>query len=112
MKYVLDANIAIAALNGVPAVRARLEGVPGSEVGIPIVAVAELTFGAYKSRRREENLARIGALRRSITVLPLSEAVVDPVMARHAPAWREGASSRATLTLSSPVRPSIKAPSS
>ncbi len=73
----LDANIVVAALNGVPAVRARLEGVPGSEVGIPVVAVAELTFGAYKSKRREANLARIGALRRSITVLPLTDGVVD-----------------------------------
>ncbi len=77
MRYVLDANIAIAALNAVPAVRTRLEAVPGSEVGIPIVALAELTFGAYKSRRREANLARISALRRSITMLPLTEAVVD-----------------------------------
>ncbi len=77
MRYVLDANIVVAALNGVPAVRARLENVPGSEVGIPIVAVAELTFGAYKSKRREANLARIGALRRSITVLPLTDGVVD-----------------------------------
>ncbi len=77
MRYVLDANIVVAALNGVPAVRARLEGVPGSEVGIPVVAVAELTFGAYKSKRREANLARIGALRRSITVLPLTDGVVD-----------------------------------
>jgi len=77
VRYVLDANIVVAALNGVPAVRARLEGVPGSEVGIPVVAVAELTFGAYKSKRREANLARIGALRRSITVLPLTDGVVD-----------------------------------
>jgi len=77
VRYVLDANIVVAALNGVPAVRARLEGVPGSEVGIPVVAVAELTFGAYKSKRREANLARIGALRLSITVLPLTDGVVD-----------------------------------
>jgi hypothetical protein len=34
---VLDANIAIAALNGVDAVRSRSEDVPASEVGIPIV---------------------------------------------------------------------------
>lgn len=61
MKYVLDANIAIGALNGVASVRARLARVPAGDVGLPIVAVAELVFGAHKSRRREENLARIGA---------------------------------------------------
>jgi len=42
VRYVLDANIAIAARNDVGGVRKRLEAVPGSEVGIPIVAVAEL----------------------------------------------------------------------
>lgn len=54
MRYVLDANIAIAALNGVGAVRQHLATVPGSEVGVPMVAVAELLFGANKSKRREE----------------------------------------------------------
>ena len=77
MRYVLDANIAIAALNGVEAVRSRLVDLPGSEVGIPIVAIAELTFGAYKSKRREANLDRIAALRRSITVLSLDDRAVD-----------------------------------
>jgi predicted nucleic acid-binding protein len=70
VKYVLDANAAIAALNDVGSVRARLASVPVSEVGIPIVAVAELLFGACKSSRREENLARVAALRRAVAVLP------------------------------------------
>ena len=77
MRYVLDSNIAIAALSGVEAVRSRLAHVPSSEVGIPIVAVAELTFGAYKSARRDANLQRIAGLRRSITVLNLDDGVVD-----------------------------------
>jgi predicted nucleic acid-binding protein len=77
VRYVLDSNIAIAALNRVDAVRSRLVDVPGSEVGIPIVAIAELTFGAYKSKRREANIAKIAALRRSITVLDLGDGVVD-----------------------------------
>jgi tRNA(fMet)-specific endonuclease VapC len=77
VKYVLDANAAIAALNDVGSVRARLAAVPASEVGIPIVAVAELLFGACKSSRREENLARIAALKRAVAVLPLSDRVAD-----------------------------------
>lgn len=64
-------------MNGVGSVRDRLAAVPGLEVGVPIVAVAELLFGAHKSRRRDENLGRIAALRRSIAVLPLSDRVVD-----------------------------------
>lgn len=77
MKYVLDASAAIGAMNDVGSVRGRLATVPGFEVGIPMVAVAELLFGAYKSRRREENLSRIGALKRSVAVLPLTDRVAD-----------------------------------
>ena len=77
MRYVLDANIAIAALNDVGGVREHLAGVPGSEVGVPMVAVAELLFGAHKSKRREENLERIGGLRRSIATLPLTDGVIE-----------------------------------
>jgi predicted nucleic acid-binding protein len=77
LRFVLDSNIAIAALNGVEAVRSRLAQIPSDEVGLPIVAMAELTFGAYKSRRRDENLARLARLRQSLSVLPLTERVVD-----------------------------------
>lgn len=77
MTYVLDANIAIAALNGVESVRRRLETIPVSEVGIPMVAVAELLFDAHKSKRRDENLQRVAALRRSVAALPLTDAVID-----------------------------------
>ncbi len=77
MKYVLDANIAVAALNGVGPVRERLSEVTLADVGIPLVAVAELLFGAYKSIRREENLRRIATLRRTLTVLPLTDGIVD-----------------------------------
>jgi tRNA(fMet)-specific endonuclease VapC len=77
VRYVLDANIAVAALNGVGVARSRLEDVPSSEVGIPIVAIAELVFGAHKSQRRDANLQRIAALRRSITVVNLDDRIVD-----------------------------------
>jgi predicted nucleic acid-binding protein len=75
--YVLDANIAIGALNRIETVQQALAGVPASEVGVPIVALAELYFGAYKSGRRDENLARVRALAGSLTVLPVTDAVAD-----------------------------------
>lgn len=77
MKYVLDANIAVAALNGVATVQRQLAAIPAVDVGLPIVAVAELLFGAYKSKRRDENLRRVAALRRSVTTLPLTDGVVE-----------------------------------
>jgi predicted nucleic acid-binding protein len=49
VRYVLDANIAIAALNNFEAVRGRLQQVPASEVGIPMVALAELVYGATRA---------------------------------------------------------------
>ena len=76
MKYVLDANIAVAALNGVDRVQHHLAAVPGPEVGIPMVAIAELLFGACKSRRRDENLQKVAALRRSIATLALTDSVI------------------------------------
>lgn len=77
MRFVLDANIAIGALNRVEAVRQALAAVPAAEVGVPILALAELYFGAYKSQRRDENLGKVQALANTLTVLPVTEAVVD-----------------------------------
>ena len=72
VRYVLDANIAIAAMNGVAAVRDRLARIGAADVGGPLVAIAELVFGAYRSRRREENLARVAALRQTVHVRPVT----------------------------------------
>lgn len=77
MRYVLDSNVAVAALEGVPAVKARLAQLPAGEVGLPLVAVAELVYGAYRSQRRNENLSKVQRLRATVTVLPLTDAVVD-----------------------------------
>jgi tRNA(fMet)-specific endonuclease VapC len=74
---VLDSNIAIAALNGVAGVRSRLVSVPASEIGVPLIAIAELTFGAYKPTRREDNLMRVAALKRTVAILPVTDTVVD-----------------------------------
>jgi predicted nucleic acid-binding protein len=44
VRYVLDTNIAAAALNSHPAVVSRLAAVPLDEVGLPILALGELFF--------------------------------------------------------------------
>ncbi len=77
MRYVLDANIAIGALNRVESVRLALAAVPAADVGVPILALAELYFGAYKSQRRDENLGKVQALANTFAVLPVTGAVVD-----------------------------------
>lgn len=77
MRYLLDANAVIAMLNDPagPMLR-RLRGLVPSDVGVSAVVMHELYFGAFKSRRRDHNLALVDALR--FEVLPL-----DTEDARH-----------------------------
>lgn len=78
MRYLLDSNAVIAALNDAngPLSR-RLRSLPPEDVCISAVVMHELYFGAFRSQRREANLARVDALR--FEVLPL-----DVEDARHA----------------------------
>ncbi|MBI5368907.1 MAG: PIN domain-containing protein [Planctomycetes bacterium] len=77
MKYALDTNVVIAALTGVPAVTDRRAAVAPEDVGIPVVVLAELLYGAYRSSCRGDNLGRIVALRQRVAVLPLTEQVAE-----------------------------------
>lgn len=84
MRYLLDANAVIAALNDpCGAISLRLRSKPPSDVAVSAVVLHELYFGAFKSVRREHNLALVDALR--FVVLPL-----DPEDARHAGEVRAG----------------------
>jgi tRNA(fMet)-specific endonuclease VapC len=77
VRVVLDSNIAIAAMNQAPEVVERLASMAVDEVGIPIVAIAELAYGAHRSRRVTENLGRLAALRRAFAAMPVSDAVAE-----------------------------------
>ena len=56
-RFLLDTNIMIALFANEAAVQQRL--VEASEVFVPSIVVGELYYGAYKSARVTENLARI-----------------------------------------------------
>lgn len=78
MRYLLDSNAVIAALNDADGpLSRRLRSQQPSDVGISAVVMHELYFGAFRSQRREANLGRVDALR--FEVLPL-----DVEDARHA----------------------------
>lgn len=78
MRYLFDANAVIAVLNEPRGpVSTRLRGLPPADVAVSAVVLHELYFGAFKSARREHNLALVDALR--FEVLPL-----DTEDARHA----------------------------
>ncbi|MYB18473.1 MAG: type II toxin-antitoxin system VapC family toxin [Holophagales bacterium] len=69
MRYLLDANVCIALLNGTsPAARERLGRYGPGDVGVPAPVAYELYFGAFKSRRTRENLALLDTL--GFEVLP------------------------------------------
>ncbi len=71
-KFALDTNIAIAALNGEPAVVDKLRNT--TKVFLPLPVVGELLFGALNSRHLETNLLRIQQLiQRSIILEMRSE---------------------------------------
>lgn len=63
MRYLLDANVVVGLLNDRPLnlVR-RARQVPVGDMAIPSIAVHELFYGAFKSRRGPQNVAKIEAL--------------------------------------------------
>ncbi len=75
MRYLLDANALIAVLNE-PAgpVSRRLHAQAPVDVGVSAVVMHELYFGAFKSVRRERNLALVDALRFEVVSLDLEDA--------------------------------------
>jgi tRNA(fMet)-specific endonuclease VapC len=75
VKYVLDTNIVTRLLSGDERVLAHLVNVDPSDIGIPLLGLAELLFGAEKSARRDENRERIRRLTKSLRMLPLELAV-------------------------------------
>ena|ERR1700722_17826633 len=63
MQYLLDANVVVGLLNNRPLslVRRARQEAP-TDVAIPAIVAHELFYGACKSRRAAQNLAKIDAL--------------------------------------------------
>lgn len=58
--YLLDTNIAIALLNGDPAITQQVKNLP--TVRLSVTIVGELFYGAEKSQRTDSNRQRIQPL--------------------------------------------------
>jgi tRNA(fMet)-specific endonuclease VapC len=76
MKWLLDTNTVIHALNGVLSVRRRLNEVEG-EILTSAVVVGELIYGAECSARREENRENIRRKLERIRVVPVDGRIAD-----------------------------------
>ena len=62
MNYLLDANAVIGLLAGKPHLSARIRAHAPADFAVPAIVAAELYYGAFKSRQRDANLARVEAL--------------------------------------------------
>ncbi len=74
MRYLLDTNTCIYALKQQGGVIDRLGEHSPDDLAVSIVTVAELWFGARKSKRPESNRRRIDAFLKPLEVLPFDHA--------------------------------------
>lgn len=65
--YLLDTNIAIAMINSESSIMTRMAMAP--EVAISSITVGELCYGALKSRRSVDNLARLDEFFSEIAII-------------------------------------------
>jgi tRNA(fMet)-specific endonuclease VapC len=67
--FLLDTNIVIAAMKGVPQVRRHLEAMPINLLRLSAIVLGELEFGAEKSAHSVRNRARLIELTRSLPLV-------------------------------------------
>jgi tRNA(fMet)-specific endonuclease VapC len=75
MKFLLDSNAVIAVMKGNPAVHSRLREHRPIDFALPSIVMHELYYGAYKSERRSENLARLDQLQFPVLEFDREDAV-------------------------------------
>lgn len=73
--YLLDTSICVAIFRGNRHVAAKLNEVGKEQCFITQVVVAELLFGAYRSKRVEENLEQTREFIKEVRVLPFDDCV-------------------------------------
>jgi tRNA(fMet)-specific endonuclease VapC len=67
MRYLLDANAVIALLNDTTSpIARRIRRFAPRDFGVSAVVIHELYYGAFKSQRVEQNVARVDALQFSV----------------------------------------------
>ena len=78
MKYFLDTNICIHILNGrSQGVIERFTKEDPDDIYIPSMVAAELMYGAYKSVRRDYNLARVRAFLNNLYIIRLNKSAIE-----------------------------------
>ncbi len=73
MKYLLDTNTCIYFLNGNESLKKKFGEIGISSLSISNCVLAELYFGAYRSKKVEENVKHIELFKKNLTILSDSE---------------------------------------
>jgi tRNA(fMet)-specific endonuclease VapC len=74
--YFLDTNTCIYFLNGkYEFIRDKILSTPPAEISIPSVVKAELLLGAYKSKKRKENIERVEKLLEPFEIMPFFDLI-------------------------------------
>jgi tRNA(fMet)-specific endonuclease VapC len=71
MKYLLDTNTCVYAIKRFATVIERLQALSPDDLGVTVISLAELWFGARKSSRPERTRASIDAFLRPFEIVPL-----------------------------------------
>ena len=87
--YLLDTSICVAIFRGNRHVAAKLNEVGKEQCFITQVVVAELLFGAYRSKRVEENLEQTREFIKEVRVLPFDDCV-EVFAKERARIWKAG----------------------
>lgn len=74
-RYLLDTNICIFALRGQYGINEQLEEVGRSNCFVADVTVMELRFGAFKSKKKEENLQVVNNFLSKVSVIPFADTI-------------------------------------
>lgn len=69
MSYLLDTNVCVQLLNGDVTLKNKVKAIGVASLAITNGVLAELYYGAFNSRRVEENIARIEKFAQDLTVL-------------------------------------------
>ncbi len=88
--YLLDTDHCVFLLRKDQSVKRRLRARRREEAFVSIVSVCELYFGAFWSKRPEENLAEVRRLVGRLRVLPLTDATAERFGRLKAELWRAG----------------------
>lgn len=72
IKYILDTDTCIYWLKGNTAIEKNILRVGIAHVGITIITLCELYYGAYKSRRMQDNIELINTISNTIEIIYLT----------------------------------------